>query len=149
MRRASGIAAQKNGFLLRCSGLREFGAKLSVIAAPLRGSLLLLAVLGPGTPGTDVVQTLRFSVFYACPPAPRAFGAHFAQNRALPRVWRTRGLLTSVFVEWIALRVPLTSKVSCFVVLSCVYVSKTIVNVDSMSKSRAQMCLFGTLARVL
>ena len=110
---------------------------------------LLSAVLVSGTPGADVAQTLRFSVFHACPPTPRAFRAHFAQNRALPRVWRTRGLLTSVFVERIGFRIPLTSKVSCFVMLSCVYVSKTTVNVDSMSKLCAQTCLFGTLAWVL
>ena len=62
-------------------------------------------------------QTLRFSGFYACPPAPLAFKAFLAQNRALLRVWRTCVLQTSVFIEWIGPRVPLTPKVCSFVIL--------------------------------
>ena len=72
-----------------------------------------------------------------------------AQNRALLRVRRTGVLLTSVFVDWIGLRVPLTPKVCGFVVLSCVHVPKTTVNVDSKSKLRAPEVTFELLAAVL
>ena len=130
--------------------MREFGAKLSVIAAPLREvPWPLPAVWLRGLGGIHFAQTLCFSRFNTCPPARFAFKAFLAQNRALLRVWRTCVLLTSVFIEWIGLRVPLVFKVSCFVVLSCVYASKTIVNVDSMSKLCAQTWLFDTRARVL
>ena len=78
---------------------------------------LLSAVSRSGTAGIDFAQTLRFSGFYACPRSPRAFGTHFAQNRALLRVWRTCVLVTSVFIEWIGPLVPLTPKVCSFVVL--------------------------------
>ena len=98
--------------------LREFGVKLSVIAAPLREvPWPLPAVLVRGFPGTHFAQTLCFSRFYAGPPAPLAFKAFLAQNRALLRVWRTCVLLTSVFIEWIGPRVPLTPKVCSFVIL--------------------------------
>ena len=67
--------------------------------------------------GTEFAQTLCFPRFNACPPSPLAFGARFAQNRALLRVWRTGVLQTSVFIEWIGARVPLTPKVCSFIAL--------------------------------
>ena len=98
--------------------LREFGAKLSVIAAPLREvPWPLCAVWVRGRPGIDFAQTLRFSGFHACPRPPLAFKAFLAQNRALLRVWRTGVLQTSVFIEWIGPRVPLTPKVCVFIAL--------------------------------
>jgi hypothetical protein len=63
--------------------LREFGVQTTVIAAPLRWVGLLPAVSGPGPPGTHVARTLRFSRFIACSSCPLAFGAFWAQNRAL------------------------------------------------------------------
>ena len=98
--------------------LREFGVKLSVIAAPLREvPWPLPAVLVRGWAGTHFAQTLRFSVFHACPPAPLEFKAFLAQNRALLRVWRTCVLQTSVFIEWIGPRTPLTPKDCIFIAL--------------------------------
>ena len=82
--------------------LREFGVKLSVIAAPLREvPWPVPAVLVRGRAGNACAQTLRFSGFHACPPAPLAFNAFLDRNRALRRVWRTCVLQTSVFIEWI------------------------------------------------
>ena len=83
------------------NNLKEFGVQTTVIAAPLRWVGLLPAVLGPGPAGTHVAQTLRFSRFIACPPSRLAFGAFWAQNRALAAVWRTCVLLTTVFIDWI------------------------------------------------
>ena len=51
------------------SHLKDFGVQTTVIAAPLRWVGLLPAVLGPGDPGTQVAQTLRFSRFIVCPPS--------------------------------------------------------------------------------
>ena len=89
-----------------------------VIAAPLReASLAAKRGFVVGTFGFDFAQTLRFSGFHACPPSALAFKAFLGQNRALLRVWRTCVLQTSVFIEWIGPRVPLTPKVCSFVIL--------------------------------
>ena len=77
----------------------------------------LSAVLCSGKAGFDFAQTLRFSGFHACPPSPAEFKAFLARIRALLRVWRTCVLQTSVFIEWIGPRVPLTPKVCSFVIL--------------------------------
>ena len=91
--------------------MREFGFKLSVIAAPLREvPLALPAVSRSGLDGTRFAQTLCFSKFNACPRGPLAFKAFLAQNRALLRVWRTGVLQTSVFIEWIGPRAPRVQK---------------------------------------
>ena len=56
--------------------LREFGFKLSVIAAPLREvPLALPAVSRSGPDGTHVAQTLCFPGFNAGPPPQLAFKA--------------------------------------------------------------------------
>ena len=78
---------------------------------------LLSAFLLPGAPGLHFAQTLRFSGFHACPRSRVEFKAFLAHIRALVRVWRTRVLQTSVFIEWIGPRVPLTPKVCSFVIL--------------------------------
>ena len=44
------------------------------------------------------------SQFIACPPSRLAFGAFWAQIRALAAVWRTCVLLTTVFIDWIGSR---------------------------------------------
>ena len=110
---------------------------------------LLSAVLVSGDAGADVAQTLRFSVFHACPPARAAFKAFLVQDRALLRVWRTCVLLTSVFIAWIGPRVPLPPKSLQFCNTFCVYFSKIAVNTDSKSKLCAPKCVFELLAAVL
>ena len=75
-----------------------------------------------------------------CPQPPAEFKAFLAQNRALLRGWRTRGFQTSVFIEWIGPRVPLTPKDLQFCGTFCVHVLKTTVNVDSKSKLCAPSC---------
>ena len=82
--------------------LREFGLQTIRYLCPcVRCSLAVPAVLVSGTPGVHVAQTLRFSRFIACPPAPLESKAFLAQNRALAAVWRTCVLLTTVFIDWI------------------------------------------------
>ena len=98
--------------------LREFGAKLSVIAAPLREvPWPLPAVWLRGLGGTHVAQTLRFSRFNTWPSRQLAFKAFLAQIRALLRVWRTCVLQTSVFIEWIGSWVSLIPKICSFIAL--------------------------------
>ena len=91
--------------------LREFGMKLSVIAAPLREvPWPLPAVWLRGLVGTHFAQTLCFSRFNTCPPTRLAFKAFLAQNRVLLRVWLPCVLQASGFVEWIGLRAPRAQK---------------------------------------
>ena len=87
--------------------LREFGSKLSVIAAPLCEVSWLRSAVSPlGQTGPHVAKTLRFSRFIALPPAPLAIKAFLTLNRVLLRVWRTGVLQTSFFLKWIGLRAP-------------------------------------------
>ena len=129
--------------------LREFGVKLSVIAAPLREvSWLRSAVSASGIDGMHVAQTLRFSRFIAGPRPPLAFKAFLVQNRALLRVWRQVFSRPRFLSSGLGLaRLELKSLRFCNV--SCVHFSKTAVNVDSKSKLGAPSGTFELLAAVL
>ena len=93
-------------------GLREFGFKLSVIAAPLCEATLGRAAreCSRGRPAIFSPRRYVFSMFIACPPAPLAFKAFWAQNQALLRVWRIGVLKSSVFIDWIGPRAHLPQK---------------------------------------
>ena len=129
--------------------LREFGSKLSVIAAPLcEVSWLRSAVSPSGIAGTHVAQTLRFSRFIALPPARShlkpfslkivlSFGCG-AQVLSKPRFFSSG--LDLGRLEFKSLQ---------FYNTFCVHLSKTTVNIDSKSKLCARKCTFELLAAVL
>ena len=84
--------------ILYYSHLKEFGLQTIRHLCPcVRSSLAVPVVLLSGQPSLLAAQTLRFSRFIACPPAPFESKAFWIQNHAVAMVWRTCTLQTSFF----------------------------------------------------